>query len=109
MFRTSTGKPTKDQQDRFDAIKDFGCICCFIDGTEHVACEIHHLTSCGRRRGHDFTIGLCPYHHRGVTDLRREDAISIDGPSLAHGAKLFRKYWGADDMLLDLQNRMIGR
>nr|WP_329767020.1 Ref family recombination enhancement nuclease [Stenotrophomonas geniculata] len=69
----STGKPTVAQQQRMDAITEIGCIVAHslgIDlGDRPIPAEVHHLTVGGKhgakRRGHDFTIGLNPWSHRG--------------------------------------------
>ena len=68
-LHNSTGKATKAQQARFERIKEIGCICCLKTLYVYEPPEIHHITDCGRRRGHDYTIGLCPWHHRGVSIL----------------------------------------
>jgi hypothetical protein len=107
-LHTSTGRPTKAQQARFDQIKRYiGCIACRIRQLGYVAPEIHHLTDCGRRRGHDFVIGLCEYHHRGVSLYGHQHAVEIYGPSLAHGSKLFRAAFGSDDDLLAYQKKLL--
>lgn len=109
MMNHSTGTPTQAQQRRFVAIKEDGCLCCRIDGNGFFRCEIHHLLIAGaKRRGHDFSIGLCPHHHRNVPgDLWMlvgiERALTI-GPSLAAGSKPFHEYYGSDEKLLALQN-----
>lgn len=63
----STGNKTKAQQVRLDTIKEIGCIACIALGFGHMGCHEHHLLVAGKhgqhRRGHDFTIGLCPWHH----------------------------------------------
>ena len=106
----STGAPTKEQQARFDAIKAIGCIVCRMRGMHSVPCEIHHLTVGGKhgqkRRGHDFTIGLCGYHHRGLPlwHIERFDA----GPSYALEPRRFREVFGQDDALLAYQDELIG-
>ncbi len=109
-LHTSTGKPTKAQERRFIEIKlDGGCVCCQMRNLGYIQPEIHHLLSGGRRRGHYFTIGLCSWHHRGVTPTgytntwMRQD----HGPSLAHGSKPFHEAFGSDDALLAYQNAQL--
>lgn len=107
----STGKPTKAQQERFWRIQEIGCICCLELGVTRAA-EIHHLTVGGRhgqkRRGHDFTLGLCSWHHRGVTAFGNPDVAEMTyGPSYALHARRFRETFGTDDVLLERQNRLI--
>lgn len=110
-MRHSTGRRTKAQQARFDAIKASGCIVCALRGLNRVYPEIHHLLSGGRRRGHDFTIGLCPWHHRAVPfgDWMNHARCRADlGPSLAEGSKTFHAEHGSDEYLLAAQNARIG-
>lgn len=88
------------------AIRDIGCIVCRERGLGFVACEKHHLTTTGRhgsgkRRGERFTVGLCPYHHRGIGAPTSEL-----GPSYAREPKAFRFLY-PDDKLLEEQNRLI--
>ena len=104
----STGKPTKAQEARFHAIHEIGCIACRKMHRGWVPCHVHHLTIGGKhgqkRRGHDYTIGLCPWHHVGVLG----DA-SKDGPSYAKQPRAFRERYGDDDVLLEQQNSAIER
>lgn len=109
----STGNPTRAQAARFLAIQDMGCVVAHSLGLGYVPCEIHHLTIGGKhgakRRGHDFTIGLNPWSHRGepfggMTASQCEDRF---GPSYARQPRRFRQEIGTDDYLLDLQNTLI--
>lgn len=81
--------------------------------------EIHHLGITGRhggkRRGHDFTVGLCPWHHRGIASLddRHRGLTVWDlevwlGPSLQKHARRFREEFGEDGPLLEYQNKLLG-
>jgi hypothetical protein len=78
-----------------------------------MAPEIHHLNDGGlhggKRRGDDFTIPLCTWHHRGVQlpGLSRDAMTTIHGPSWAGGSKPFRAFFGSDDSLLSLANKLI--
>jgi hypothetical protein len=107
----STGKPTKAQQERFWRIQAVGCIACSTLGVTRAA-EIHHLTIGGRhgqkRRGHDFTVGLCSWHHRGVTAYGNPAlAAKVYGPSYAAEPRRFREVFGNDDALMALQDELI--
>lgn len=108
----STGNPTRAQQARFDAIRECGCIACDMRGLSRFA-EVHHLTIGGRhgqkRRGHDFTVGLCPWHHRGDNSFHDLNPEAIYGPSYALRPKAFRDTFGQDDHLLAYQNTLIER
>lgn len=73
-------------------------------------CDYHHLKSGNIRRGHDFGIALCGWHHRGLADFGCSSAEMRDeyGPSLMDGSRLFHNTFGTDDELLERQNKMIG-
>lgn len=109
MLHTSTGKPTKAQEARFRAIKDLGCVCCRVLGFPGEPPEIHHLLSGNVRRGHDHTVGLCPWHHRGVPKdgWDRASLKDLIGPPLSGGAKAFRAAFGSDDDLLLIQDALL--
>lgn len=98
-MRTSTGKPTKAQERRFRQLQDMGCIVCSLFFGAYRAPDIHHILSGGRRRGHDFTLPLCPEHHRLPTGYY--------GPSLAGGTRAFEKAWGTQEELLAKVNEAL--
>jgi len=85
----STGKPTAAQQVRMDAIREIGYIVARSLGLGYVPCEVHHLTVGGKhgakRRGHDFTVGLNPWSHRGEPfgGMSAETCERLFGPSYA--------------------------
>ena len=118
----STGKPTADQQRRFDLLKDTdpqtgtGCLVAQILGLPFIPAAIHHLLIGGhhgqKRRGHDYTIALNDWSHQGrpLTEYgwSAEDCRRILGPSFAIEPNAFRERFGSDDELLALQNRILG-
>lgn len=116
----STGKPTIAQQRRFDRIKDpdpetgIGCLIAQILGLKFIPAEIHHLTIGGhhgqKRRGHDFTIGINSWSHRGdpLPGWSVEKCLRVLGPSFAIEPNAFRERFGADDELLARQNEILG-
>jgi hypothetical protein len=91
---------------RFLRIQEQGCLCCRRFGVWSVP-EIHHLNEGGhagqKRRGDEFTIGLCSWHHRGI----RSFLSGTLGPSLALNSREFRERFGSDDELLAAQNELI--
>jgi hypothetical protein len=100
---------TAAQRERFAQIKDGRCLACWIKGHVTIGCDAHHLLIGGRRRGHDYSVALCGWHHRmipfdGVTGPQMRN---LYGPSLMGGSKRFREAYGTDDELLALQERMI--
>jgi len=91
------------------AIRELGCIACRMDGRGYAPCEKHHLLTTGRhgngkRRGERYTIGLCPYHHRGIGS-----PVDYRSPSLAREPRRFREVYGEDGPLLAFQNRLIAQ
>ena len=112
-MKHSTGKPTKAEQARFDAMKEAGiCIACLLRGTQPEYAqqiEIHHLLSGNRRIGHMATVSLCSWHHRAALPFGWGDAEAFDylGPSLAKGSKPFRAAFGTDAELLTIQNELL--
>lgn len=90
------------------SIKESGCICCLLATGKTQAPDVHHLTSGGRRIGHQATIGLCPWHHRGHTQGQsKQFMMGLLGPSYAHGRRGFQEYFGRDDLLLKFQNAVL--
>ena len=90
---------------RFADIVQIGCLACLRFGL-HSDPDVHHLNLGGRagqeRLGDDFTIGLCPWHHRGILP-----PMLPVGPSLAKESRKFREFFGSDAELLMEQNRLI--
>jgi len=109
----STGKPTAAQAARFVHIRAIGCIACLLDGRACVTPEVHHLNEGGyhgaKRRGHDFTVGLCGWHHQGRPPLgmAMAGAINVLGPSHKLQKMAFRAHYGTDDQLLETTNKLI--
>ena len=111
-LHTSTGSPTKNQQQRFEAMKlDIGCICCRLKGLGHVEPDINHSLTARKRRGHDFTYPLCKWHHVGwlADGYTTETMTKAFGPSLAKGSKPFHAHFGSDDELTDAVGQMLLR
>ena len=100
-MRTSSGRPRKAELERWDAFMRVGCVACYLWHRYSVP-EVHHLLSGTRRRGHRYTIPLCPAHHRGVGHDE-----SVHGPSLATRPRLFREVFGSDWELLTLADVLI--
>lgn len=107
---------------RFTTLREIGCLCCLANLAKFLAAtgmatEIHHLNSGGhagqKRRGDEFSVGLCSWHHRGVLlparGMTRLTMIQRFGPSLAGGSKPFRRIYGDDEHLLRRANEAIAR
>lgn len=91
----SLPKPDSEQLRRWELIRAWGCVICGQPA------EIHHLKSGNVRIGHDYTIGLCSFHHRGIPTPY--DPCN-EGPTLMDGSRAFHEKWGDDEFLLETQN-----
>ena len=109
----STGKPTKAQQWRIEALADMKCIACFIEGcAQPNRTEVHHLVDKGYRKhsgGHDATLPLCGWHHRGVPieGVSAQDMIFYCGPSMALNKRRFEEFYGTQRELLERVNGLL--
>lgn len=111
----STGRPTKAQNVRLDAVSRMRCVCCEIEGVpQPFPTEVDHLVDKGYRihsGGHDATIPVCGWHHRGVC----RDGMSSDtmkahyGPSFFLQAKTAAKWYGTKRDLLARVNAKLAR
>lgn len=95
-------------------IYQIGCLPC-RQRRRYSPCQVHHLNEDGKagakRRGDEFTIGLCPWHHVGepVAGLSADECRRVIGPSLKHESSEFREEFGSDDVLLAKQNALIAQ
>lgn len=114
----STGKPTKAESARIMAAKEGPCIACEVwfrlGNAPHgwspiFGCDYHHMKSGNIRRGHEYGVGLCAWHHRGMPDFdfTVPQMRSLAGPSLMDGSRLFHETYGSDDELIALQNQLL--
>lgn len=114
---TRAKSATKAQRERMAAIKSGPCMACLVlvergrlpDFKADGPSDAHHLKSGNLRRGHDFTIALCGWHHRAVPDWGHTagDMREVYGPSLMDGSRLFREAFGSDDELLQRQEQWL--
>jgi hypothetical protein len=124
-MKHSTKKPNKAEAARMDKMKEMGvCLACRKVGVSNPftgydmdsgrggsLIEIHHLLSGNKRRGHMFTISLCPWHHRGkLPDLMVPESLMWlikAGPALVNGSKPFHAMFGSDYDLLAEQDELL--
>lgn len=91
---------TKLEHAWLDAITQLGCIVCLLFLKVFSPAEPHHMLSGGRRRGHLFSIPLCPGHHRfGMDDER---ATSRD-----QCRRRFEARYGTEDSLLAKSRQLV--
>lgn len=92
--------PNAEERRWMDRVKHLPCYCCRTFVGVESASEIHHITDTGRRMGHSYTIPLCPWHHRGVSDMPSSEAKRRLGPSLARGKREFVRVFGTELQIL---------
>jgi hypothetical protein len=97
--------------ERFSQLYALGCIVSRIYFNRWEPAEIHHLVEGRKRLGHQFTIPLSPWFHRGVppADLRPSEATGLLGPSLALSKRNFVERFDTERNLLAKVNEMIAR
>lgn len=88
----------------------FGCVACQIRFGVHEPTTVHHITDCGRRMGHMFTIPLCPWHHQGYCKSGMSSKAMTDrfGPSLAKSRRDFERIFGTELDLLEHVKSCLG-
>lgn len=102
----STGTPTRSQKTRLEKISAMRCVACEIERiSQPWGTEVHHLVDKGTRKlsgGHDATIPLCLWHHRGICQdgSLASDMVFLYGPSLALNKKSFVLHYGTERDLL---------
>lgn len=87
-------------QRRYDLLQQIGCIACSIEGAGYAAPDCHHIVEGNKRLGDEYTLPLCPWHHRGVLP-------SKPGPSLAKSKREFVARYGTERELLEKVDRLI--
>lgn len=105
----------REDQERLDRIHELPCVACEIYHADMSGgrVEAHHLVDKGNREasgGHQATIPLCAWHHRGEPprlDLRPSQCFSLFGPSLARSKRAFYLRFGDERELLQRTNRML--
>lgn len=110
-MRSSLPEPTTKEKKRWQRMSELGCIACLLDGIPNVPGEIHHMLSGGRRVSHTFTTCLCCWHHRGILPegRRTEEYAAVHGPSLAAMPRAFRKRYGDEFELFEIQEALLDR
>ncbi len=105
-------RATAKQRARMAKVKQLPCVACRKRGAPFQCgvTEVHHLLNSSKRRGHDFTVSLCTWHHRAVPLIGCTSKAMTDtfGPSLRLASKKFHEVFGDDDSLLAETNRLLG-
>lgn len=107
-------KPTKAQQKRLDALHQMPCMACVKEGVEQpFPTEAHHIVDKGYRKhsgGHDATLPLCAWHHRG---LQKDGWLKIEmearyGVSMALNKRAFEAKHETQRVMLSRVNTLLG-
>ncbi len=107
--KTSLPAPTAADRERFDRLRELGCIVSRVYLKRYAAPDVHHLLSGGVRISHQATIPLSPWFHRGVVPLRMTAVQARErfGPSKARNPEQFRERYGSDEELLAATNQLL--
>lgn len=103
---------TKADQKRLDIIHRLPCLACVQQGCNIGPTEAHHIVDKGYRKhsgGHQATIPLCEWHHRGEPRLgyMASYMTTMFGPSLARNKRAFISKYGTERALLARTNELI--
>lgn len=103
----STGKPTKYEAERIEAMLKLGCVALAQLGIWHVA-EVHHIVEGNRRFGHWYTLPLSAAAHRGIWTPELIELIPPDmRVSISSGSKAFEEIYGTQKQLwMKVQERL---
>lgn len=106
----STRKPRIADIERFAKLRAIGCIVSRIYFNRWEPAEIHHLVEGRKRLGHQFTIPLSPWFHRGIPPLpnmRPSEATKEIGPSLALSKRDFVSRFKTERELLEETDKLL--
>ena len=90
---------------RLDIIHRMPCMACVQEGCNILPVEAHHIVDMGYRKhsgGHQATIPLCEWHHRGNPRLgfSASHMAEMYGPSMARSKRKFVARYGTERQLL---------
>jgi hypothetical protein len=96
--------------ERFAKLYALGCVISRVYFDRWEPAEIHHLVEGRKRLGHQYTIPLSAWFHRGVpplSDMRPSEAVQKIGPSLALSKRAFVARFTSERELLEQTNKLI--
>lgn len=116
-MKHSTGKPTKAEAARLDAVHAMPCLACELERNmlpQPNRTEAHHLVDKGTRElsgGHMATIPLCGWHHRGelVYPNSSKSMRTLYGPSMKLSKRDFVISYGTERELPAITDERIER
>lgn len=91
------------------ALKECGCVPCWIERLASNPADAHHVVAGGRRVGHAATYALCKWHHVGQPwqGYSTKQMTASIGPSLHHESKAYHDRYGSESDLVELQDAML--
>lgn len=110
MPRRASPQAKVSDRGRFASMAGLPCVACAqlkdVGPAYPEGCDVSHLKSGNRRRGHQATLLECPWHHRGVPPwgFTRQGARDRWGPSRAVSSRAYHDRFGNDAMLLERTN-----
>jgi hypothetical protein len=102
--------PTKSERHRMAWMKEDGCIACRQEGRNAVQADVDHEVIGGKRTGHNRTIPLCPWHHRGIPPFNWTASMArIElGPTKCNEMREFYERFGSFSEMVDATNERYG-
>ena len=95
--------PDKENQIRFEIIREIGCVVCKKYKGVYTPPQIHHLSGCKDQEAHKRTIGLCYWHHMADQQTPPAKEYTSRHPN----KKAFERRYGSEETLLYATNRAI--
>lgn len=92
---------TKKDKQRFDKLRDLGCIVCLNSMNVYTPPAIHHMDGKTKEGSHELTIPLCQSHHQ----YKSNSSIWISRHG--DGRAAFENAYGTEGELLKQVNGMI--
>jgi hypothetical protein len=105
-----TAQATVAEKKWMSRVAAMGCICARLRFDRYEPATVHHITDCGRRLGHFFTIPLSPWSHQGycLPGKSGKQMEAIYGPSLAKNKREFERVFGTELELLEKVKSWLG-
>ena len=105
-----TKSRNKEENERIEISKLYiSCLPCILISLLNSHADYQHVVEAQRRLGHKCGYSSCLWHHRGEKGglwegLTTQAMIGMLGPSLAHGKKPFRAFFGSELVLVKTQD-----
>jgi len=92
-------RPTAEEKDHMDRVRELGCVICRQQGKGRRPCEIHHVYGKTKPGAHFYVLPLCFEHHRMGSGKE---------PISRHPYKArFEQTYGTEEELLKLVDELL--